>query len=160
MDEIKVYQVKRPSVARELLATVFLVGIMIINTLRMNSIKFWDDFIMIFLFCIVIITGLISIIASIYRVFGMKKIIEILIHPDYIVIDNKQFEAKQIKRIYNKGYFGTQVGFKPINRKFVPYSLCFKFLTQKDEDAGMKQLLAWAERSGVNVAQKNFTRLL
>ncbi|WP_339320036.1 hypothetical protein [Paenibacillus sp. FSL R10-2734] len=103
---------------------------------------------------------LIVAIVLIYRIFTIQRLVEIQIHPDAILIEDLRIEAKRINNIYIKGYFSPVVGIRPKVNKFVPYTLCFNFLTQKDEDEVMKQLKAWAERNQIEVNYKNFSRWL
>jgi hypothetical protein len=103
---------------------------------------------------------MIVLIILIYRIFTVQRVVEIQIHPDAIIIEDQKLEAERINNIYIKGYFSPVVGIRMKVNKFVPYTLCFGFLGQKDEDDVMKHLKAWAERNQILISYKNFSRWL
>lgn len=161
MDHIGVYRVRRPSLIPLLVSISVLLGIQLFQIYNLNHRYTASDDLV--LSCLLYGEAIICLIVAsvlIYRIFTIRRVIEIQIHPDAIFIEDQKIEAERINDIYIKGYFSPVVGIRPKVNKFVPYKLCFNFLGQKDEDEVMKQLKAWAERNQINVSHKSFSRWL
>lgn len=161
MDHIGVYRVRRPSLIPLLISISVLLGIQLFQIYNLNHrYTASDDLVLSCLLYGQAIFCLIVEIVLVYRIFTIRRVVEIQIQPESILIEDLRIEADRINDIYIKGYFSPVVGIRPKVNKFVPYKLCFNFLTQKDEDEVMKQLKAWAERNQINVSHKSFSRWL
>ncbi|NQX46071.1 hypothetical protein HQN87_12080 [Paenibacillus tritici] len=68
------------------------------------------------------------------------------------------WRARNVKRIFIRGYFMPVIAVKPKARLLVPYSYCFRFTDQ--EDQGIRALTEWAERHQIEVLHKKFIRWL
>lgn len=161
MDHIGVYRVRRPSLIPLLISISVLLGIQLFQIYNLNY-RFTnsDNLVLSCLLYGEAILCLIVAIVLIYRIFTIRRVVEIQIQPESILIEDLRIEAERINDIYIKGYFSPVVGVRPKENKFVPYKLCFNFLSQKDEDELMKKLKAWAERNQIKVSHKNFSRWL
>ncbi|MBD2869275.1 hypothetical protein [Paenibacillus arenilitoris] len=101
-----------------------------------------------------LIVAIVIMLAIAFRRARMKPF-EVVCESGRIVVDGRTVEAKGIDAVLVMGYFRPVIGIKPINKKLVPYELSFRFLEQ--EDRGIKQMEAWAERHQIQVAHKHFT---
>lgn len=156
MENTGVYRVKRPSLITMLVYIGLLMGFQIFSLSRIY--RFSDNKLSLFLTSSVVIFLFICILILIYRLFTIRRYIEIQIKPDSIVIGDTIVEAQSIKTIYIRGYFKPLVGVRPVARLFVPFKCCFSFLEQ--EDKGMKELTEWAERNQIKVLHRTFSRWL
>ncbi|KAA1181863.1 hypothetical protein NYE25_10380 [Paenibacillus sp. FSL E2-8871] len=161
MDNTEVYRVRRPSLIPLLVYISLLMGIQLFQIYNLNYRYTSSDNLV--LSCLLYGQAILCFIVAIvlvYRIFTIRRVVEIQIQPESILIEDLGIEAERINDIYIKGYFSPVVGIRPKVNKFVPYKLCFNFLSQKDEDEIMKQLKAWAERNQIKVTHKNFSRWL
>ncbi|MEK3965632.1 MULTISPECIES: hypothetical protein [unclassified Paenibacillus] len=153
MENIGAYKVSRPSLMSLLFSMIFSSGILLLNTRNNMEYKVLLYFGYIWsAFCLIVV------IILLYRIITIRKFIEVRIHPDAIIVENKEIQANQIDNIYVKGYFIPVIGIKPVDHKFPPYKLCFSFLD--DEYKGMKELTAWAESNQIKLSKKRFMRWL
>lgn len=148
MENIGAYKVSRPSLMSLLFSMIFSSGILLLNTRNNMEYKVLLYFGYIWsAFCLIVV------IILLYRIITIRKFIEVRIHPDAIIVENKEIQANQIDNIYVKGYFIPVIGIKPVDHKFPPYKLCFSFLD--DEYKGMKELTAWAESNQIKLSKKD-----
>ncbi|MNO62569.1 hypothetical protein D3C76_532470 [compost metagenome] len=161
MENIGVFRVRRPSLISLLVSISVLMGIQLFQIYNLNYRYTTSDNLVLsfllygqFIFCMIVLMILI------YRIFTIQRVVEIQILPDAIMIEDQRIDAERINNIYIKGYFSPVVGIRTKVNKFVPYTLCFGFLGQKDEDDVMKHLNQWAERNQIEVSHKNFSRWL
>ncbi|WP_340033303.1 MULTISPECIES: hypothetical protein [unclassified Paenibacillus] len=153
MENIGAYKVSRPSLMSLLFSMIFSSGILLLNTRNNMEYKVLLYFGYIWsAFCLIVV------IILLYRIITIRKFIEVRIHPDAIIVENKEIQANQIDNIYVKGYFIPVIGIKPVDHKFPPYKLCFSFLDE--EYKGMKELTAWAESNQIKLSKKRFMRWL
>ncbi|OMD77614.1 MULTISPECIES: hypothetical protein [Paenibacillus] len=153
MENIGAYKVSRPSLMSLLFSMIFSSGILMLNTRNNMEYKVLLYFGYIWsAFCLIVV------IILLYRIITIRKFIEVRIHPDAIIVENKEIQANQIDNIYVKGYFIPVIGIKPVDHKFPPYKLCFSFLDE--EYKGMKELTAWAESNQIKLSKKRFMRWL
>ncbi|MEK4993782.1 hypothetical protein [Paenibacillus sp. FSL H7-0918] len=153
MENIGAYKVSRPSLMSLLFSMIFSSGILLLNTRNNTEYKVLLYFGYIWsAFCLIVV------IILLYRIITIRKFIEVRIHPDAIIVENKEIQANQIDNIYVKGYFIPVIGIKPVDHKFPPYKLCFSFLDE--EYKGMKELTAWAESNQIKLSKKRFMRWL
>lgn len=148
MENIGAYKVSRPSLMSLLFSMIFSSGILMLNTRNNMEYKVLLYFGYIWsAFCLIVV------IILLYRIITIRKFIEVRIHPDAIIVENKEIQANQIDNIYVKGYFIPVIGIKPVDHKFPPYKLCFSFLDE--EYKGMKELTAWAESNQIKLSKKD-----
>lgn len=154
MKNSQVYNVKRPSLITWLLYIGFLMVLQIFTLSRIYRFGDKSSFVVT---STVVIFFFICMIILIYRMFTVKRYVEIQIKPDSILIGDTIVEAKSIKTLYIRGYFKPLVGVRPKAKFSVPYKLCFSFLRQDQEDKGMKELTKWAEDNQIKVLHRNFS---
>ncbi|MCL6603200.1 MAG: hypothetical protein K6T94_10025 [Paenibacillus sp.] len=154
MENRGVYRVRHPS---ELSLLISLSLVMGINMYTIIGNKLTSESpILVLLRYGLIIFWLIILGNLIYRLFTFRRVIEIQIRPENIIMNNKIIDAKTIKTIFIKGYFRPVIGIRPKGNIMVPYKLCFRFLEK--EDQGIKDLTIWAEQNQIKVANKRFQR--
>lgn len=156
MENRGVYRVRRPSEITMLIPLSLSMGI---NMYLIFGNKLTSESpILVLLRYGITIFWLIIVGILIYRLFTFRRVIEIQIRPDDVMMNDKIIEAKTIKTIFIKGYFRPVIGIRPKGNIMVPYKLCFRFLEK--EDLGIKDLTIWAEQNQIKVANKRFQRWL
>ncbi|OAB42418.1 hypothetical protein [Paenibacillus glacialis] len=112
--------------------------------------------ILFFIECALVLFLIIWPLFMFFRVRAFIKPSILHISPESLFINGRTVEANQIKIVMVMGYFKPIVGIKPINKKYVPTHLCFRFL--EDEDKGMKEFKSWAELNQIPFVHKRFGR--
>lgn len=158
MENTGVYRVKLRSPITMLIYIGLLMGLQISSLSRIY--KFGNNKLSFVLISSVVIFLFICLLILIYRLFTIKRRIEVQFKPDSIVIGDNLVEANRIKTLYVRGYFKPLVGVKPKDGLFVPYKCCFSFLGQEQEDNGMKALNEWAELNQIKILHRNFSMWL
>lgn len=70
-----------------------------------------------------------------------------------LIINNNQFEAKEISHIFIDGK--CIIGIKPKKNRIVPIALCFKIINTDNE---IYTLIDWAKNNNIEVINKTFLK--
>lgn len=123
----------------------------------LNAIRYWERQehpLFSFVPAILALYCLVALVWSLYSAF--KKPTELQLGPGKLRLNGRTLEAKEIKVIMKRGYFTPVLGIKPFGKAIVPVPLSFRFCG--DEEQGLADLLAWAERNKIAVIHKEFIR--
>lgn len=74
---------------------------------------------------------------------------EVVLHEDYLVLNDIRMNAEEVGTIYTRGYFTTYIAIVPPGRRIASRRQCFRLGKQDLRD--MKAIRAWAERNGVKM---------
>ncbi|NBD23149.1 hypothetical protein [Paenibacillus glycinis] len=146
------HAVKHPSGVTSMIALTAIGALML-----MNAIRYWEQperLMLSFVPAMLAFYCLVAVVWSLYSAF--KKPTELHLGQGKLRLNGRTIEAKDIKVILKRGYFRPVLGIKPVGKAIVPVPLCFRFCA--DEEQGLADLAAWAEKNKVAVVHKSFTR--